>query len=130
MCLWIARDWKKKKEEFLKGKKVIKAYKVLYKNESPLQVHTWEKGLNTSDRTSSALSLPEVYGSEINSGFHCYISKEDALTECPLARPWRVIEVEIKPEDIVAVGMFSIFIEAPCLVATKVFWNGEYIKGN
>jgi hypothetical protein len=119
MCLVLKDDYVKATRRLKNRTKPIRAYKILLDNMRSLYLHSkWEVGENKSNRISTKISNHERILQEVEKGFHFFLNKDHAFNDRknaigPSGKVW---EVEIQPEDIVAIGDFC---KLSSVVATK-----------
>jgi len=114
MCLDIGKNSGKELRKLRRAKTPITAYKVLRKPSvggyiSPW-VHTpWRvPGYNRSDRKTVKLSGHERREAQIQKGFHFFTNLNDAIVTAVNHGQCIVVEVEILPRNLIAIGSFSI----------------------
>jgi len=133
MCLSLNKDWRRALRTARNHAKPIKAYKIVLisafmselnipKYFSPYEINfIWKiPGYNKSDRRYANLTKDEIHCWKVQKGFHFFRSIAAAKREIQVARfnsfilpPYhigfgtKIIEVEIEPQDIIAVGRYA-----------------------
>jgi hypothetical protein len=142
MCLCLTKDSARLRKNYRRRKRPIIVYKCIFNFGngniySEYNDYKWSKGLNVSDRKTTGTNSTERKTAQVNKGFHFFLDRKEAeeycryrcRCQCPYPCryqcPYRcqedcpyfkVIELQVEPEDIVTVGKFS---NKDCLVATK-----------
>lgn len=121
MCLTLKDDVVEATKRLKNRTKPIRAYKILLDDMRSLYMHSkWEVGENKSNRRSTKITANERLYQEVHKGFHFFLNKDHAFRDKKdeIGRPGEgeVWEVEIQPEDVVAVGDFY---NLSSVVATK-----------
>jgi len=116
MCLNLGTNWRRQLKAIRSKTEPIKVYKILAEDRrSPYRCTRWKMGWNKSNRSSRELSTVDIQYAIVTRGFHFYRYKKAAVEEfhhdCEC-----IWEVEILPEDVVAVGTFD---HEASIVATR-----------
>lgn len=121
MCLDLNKNSEKATKRLKSSKKPIKVYKVVFEENgrifSPIYTFNWKLGeTNISTRKYNEIHVYEERYLEVNTGFHFYTNKRDAMREIntyyikELKRNCNglsLMECEVNPENIVVVGNYN-----------------------
>jgi hypothetical protein len=91
---------------------------------SPFQGTPWLPGLNISNRPKDDARLRglEIRYGECTYGFHAFVCQDDA--EENLMAGDEIIEIEVKPEDVVHWGWWSVSSH-DAVVVSECTWSGK-----
>ena len=148
MCLDLIKNWKEETKKLRNSKEKIIGYKLINAdNKSFFFPYPWTPGLNISNRKSTDLTDNELSTSKIDTGFHFFLEKPEICNssydfqckecsqdlphytrnkhyKCRLKKPLnKVVQFEIDPEDLVAVGTWNLSVSFVATKATLV--NGD-----